>query len=103
MMLYFKFVHQTHIYQMNNRMRGLVLIFNNINFRHRDNMTRDGSQHDEDALVNVFTQMNFRCQVEKDRTGKVSLFDMFKYNIYFFVRFGDYSYFCQQLDQFISL
>ena len=76
---------------MHNRMRGLVLIFNNINFRHRDNMTRDGSQHDEDALVNVFTQMHFRCQVEKDKTGKVSLFISLSIIYILSYVFGDYS------------
>ncbi|XP_012269448.2 caspase-3 [Athalia rosae] len=65
---YDNFVDKVMCYDMRTEPRGLVLIINNISFPHREE-GRQGAEHDEKNLKDLFLQMGFEVIPKRNKTS----------------------------------
>lgn len=53
--------------------RGILILVNNIHFRNKPWLRRNGAETDRDNIVHVFRQMGFFVCVQEDLTKLVSI------------------------------
>lgn len=56
---------------MHSQKRGILIIVNNVNFKNKPRLRRNGAETDRDNLVHVFRQMGFFVCVQEDLTKLV--------------------------------